>query len=145
MLKDVWRKFLEMHDLFGLAEPIHEQITALRGQTHRFVGPVVPLKYFLCTILPAICKHHYHLIAVGPWGAALLWHMNRERRKDKQRDRLWKYKQAAAFLRVHIKQRHRPDVLSLLYKLCSRAHSRLCFNLLLMIITGHLKCKTERM
>lgn len=42
------------------------------GPAHRFVGPVVLLEDLLRTILAAICKHHYHLIAVGPRGAALL-------------------------------------------------------------------------
>lgn len=65
----------------GLAEQVDKQITALWGQSHRFVGPVVLLKDFLCTILPAICKHHYHLIAVGPRGTALLRNMNREQRQ----------------------------------------------------------------
>lgn len=51
-------------------------------QSHRFVGPVVLLKDFLGTILAAICKHHYHLIAVGPRGAGLLG--NGEREKDKR-------------------------------------------------------------
>ena len=62
-----------------------ELITALWGQTHRFVGPVVLLEDVLCTILAAICKHHYHLIAVGPRGTALLWHMKgggEEQRKN---------------------------------------------------------------
>lgn len=54
---------------------------ALRGRTHRFVGPVVHLKDILCAILPAICKHHYHLIAVGPRGAALL-RQHEERGED---------------------------------------------------------------
>lgn len=48
------------------------------GQSHRFVGPVVLLKDFLGTILAAICKHHYHLIAVGPRGAGLLGNRERE-------------------------------------------------------------------
>lgn len=48
------------------------------GQSHRFVGPVVLLKDFLGTILAAICKHHYHLIAVGPRGAGLLGNGERE-------------------------------------------------------------------
>lgn len=42
------------------------------GPTHRFVGPVVLFKDLLRAILAAICKHHYHLVAVGPRGAALL-------------------------------------------------------------------------
>lgn len=65
----------------GLVERVDEEITALWGQSHRFVGPVVLLKDFLCTILPTICKHHYHLIAVGPRGTALLRNMNREESK----------------------------------------------------------------
>ena len=60
------------------------RLTALWRQTDRFVGPVVLLKDFLRTILPAICKHHYHLIAVGPRGTALLWHSKREEHRERQ-------------------------------------------------------------
>lgn len=46
--------------------------TAGGGPTHRFVGPVVLFEDVLRAILAAVCKHHYHLVAVGPGGAALL-------------------------------------------------------------------------
>ncbi len=73
--------------MISWAGRVHESLTASWGQTHRFVGPVVLLKDFLCTILPTICKHHYHLIAVGPRGAALLWHKKREKGEDKSKER----------------------------------------------------------
>lgn len=52
--------------------------TLVGRQSHRFVGPVVLLKDLLGTILAAIGKHHYHLIAVGPGGAGLLGNRKRE-------------------------------------------------------------------
>lgn len=65
--------------LDGLAEWLHEPMRRWwGGPSHRFVGPVVLLKDFLGTILAAIGKHHYHLIAVGPRGAGLLGSRSRE-------------------------------------------------------------------
>lgn len=59
----------------GVNENPHRQRRRRRGgcvRAHRFVGPVVLFEDLLRAILAAICKHHYHLIAVGPRGAGLL-------------------------------------------------------------------------
>lgn len=72
-------------------ENLHHQRRRRRGgcvRAHRFVGPVVLFEDFLRAILAAICKHHYHLIAVGPRGAGLLRGegADRDRRRQGQEE-----------------------------------------------------------